>query len=304
MRMRLAPALLLTLLCAGGISQTVEPPLPPTVATGATLEEIFGSAPGEAPPMYEGPVWDPGTRALYFTSCRAEQVLRLTAPGQAEVWMEGSGGINGMVLGRDGRLLGAVVMGHRIDSVGIGPTGPTDVRTLASDETWNQPNDVTQSARGDIYFTDPSWVDHARSGVYRLSPEGEVSAINTGLAVPNGILASSDGRTLYVSDSHQKTWWAFPIHPDGSVGAGRLFFDPATENRDDPDGMTADAEGNLYFAGRGGVWVVSPRGEALGLIPTPTFCSNVAFGGEDGTTLFLTGRGKVWRLAMRVRGAR
>jgi gluconolactonase len=93
--------------------------------------------------------------------------------------------------------------------------------------------------------------------------------------------------------------------PDGSVDQGQLkiFFDPPTENMADPDGMCADAEGNLYFAMRGGVWVVSAEGKSLGLIPVPEFSSNVTFGGADGKTLFVTCDKKVYSLAMNVRGA-
>ncbi len=66
--------------------------------------------------------------------------------------------------------------------------------------------------------------------------------------------------------------------------------------------MTIDEKGNLYFAGRGGVWVVSSEGKALGLIRVPEFCSNVGFGGDDGKTLFLTCSMKVYSLAMTIRG--
>ena len=85
------------------------------MAPGAELVEVFS---GE--PLYEGPVWHPGTQSLYFTSCRAEEILRMDAEGNVNVWMTGTGGINGMVLGRDGALLGAQVFGHQV--VRIDPT--------------------------------------------------------------------------------------------------------------------------------------------------------------------------------------
>jgi gluconolactonase len=71
----------------------------------------------------------------------------------------------------------------------------------------------------------------------------------------------------------------------------------------DPDGMCADINGNLYFAMRGGIWVVSPEGKSLGLIPVPEFCSNVTFGGADGKTLYITCDRKVYSLSMKVKGA-
>ncbi|MFH1299987.1 MAG: SMP-30/gluconolactonase/LRE family protein, partial [Planctomycetota bacterium] len=57
-----------------------------------------------------------------------------------------------------------------------------------------------------------------------------------------------------------------------------------------------------YLSGRGGVWVATPAGESLGLIPVPEFCSNVTFGGEDGKTLYFTCANKVYSLKMNVKG--
>ena len=67
--------------------------------------------------------------------------------------------------------------------------------------------------------------------------------------------------------------------------------------------MCTDALGNVYFAMRGGVWVVSREGKQMGFIAVPEFVSNVTFGGADGQTLFLTCDKKVYSLAMRVKGA-
>lgn len=122
------------------------------------------------------------------------------------------------------------------------------------------------------------------------------------MSVPNGLVVSIDGRTLYVADCFHKHWRAYPIASDGAVGPGRVFFDPLTDNRDDPDGMTIDERGNLYLTGRGGIWIVRPDGTLIAFIRTPVFCSNVCFGGPDGRTLFITGKGKVFALPTNVRG--
>jgi gluconolactonase len=297
MRTMIRQNLIAPVICAAMMlpfAEAEEPMMPPTVAEAATLEEIHSGG-----AMFEGPTWDPVTQSLYFTACRAGQILRFSGDGPATVWMENTGGVNGMCLSRNGRLLGAQVFGHRVVSIALGAQGPGDIQVLASDERWNQPNDVCETPSGDIYFSDPDFAHHATSAVYHLAPDGAVTRAITDMPLPNGLIASLDGATLYVGDSHLKHWRAYPILPDGNLGEGRVFFDPSTEN---PDGMTIDEHGNLHFAGRGGVWVVSPDGEALGLIRTPVFCSNVGFGGPDGRTLFLTCRGKVFRLPMRVHG--
>lgn len=300
--MRSFPILLVLALAGAGVraQESPMPPLPPTVADGATIERIYT---GDERLMLEGPVWDPVSGALLFTACRADQILRLDASGEVTVWMEPTGGINGMIRSRSGRLIGAAVTAHQIVSIGIGPGGPTDVAVLAGDPAWNQPNDVCEAPDGTLYFSDPSWASPERSAVYQLIPGGQPSAVLTGLETPNGVITTADGARLIVGDSRRALWMWYTLHQGEVIPEGRKFFNPDTPNRDDPDGMTRDADGNLYLSGRGGVWVVTPEGEALGLIPAPAFVSNVCFGGDDGQTLFMTGRGAVWRLAMRVRGA-
>ncbi|UCG16266.1 MAG: SMP-30/gluconolactonase/LRE family protein [Phycisphaerales bacterium] len=275
------------------------PPLPPTVEPKATLVEVYADD-----RFFEGPVWDPHTGKLYFTAFGKDnqQVLRLESPGSATVWLDGTEGINGMYLAADGGLLCAQAYGHRVLGYPIGADGPARETILATDTSWNQPNDICQAPSGDIYFTDPDFKERKTSAVYRLAPDGDVSKVIDDMAVPNGLITSNDGKTLYVADSYRKHWRAYPIHADGSVGKGRIFFEPDVPDRSDPDGMTVDADHNLYFTGRGGVWVVHADGACLGLIPVAEFCSNVTFGGADGKTLYLTCKGKVYSLAMRSRG--
>jgi gluconolactonase len=287
-------------------------PVPPTVAPGAKLVVEYGDG-----RYFEGPTWDNATGKLYFTAFGKvngednPQIMRLDARGKASVWMNKSGGVNGTRRTRDGRLIGAQGMqGRSVLSMKIGADGPQDVKTLTGNfegVPYIGPNDVSESpVSGSIYFTDPNFAGKANSAVYHINAAGRVERIITNLKLPNGLLVSNDGKTLFVGDSFEKRIYSYPIRDDGGVNQGevKIFFDPATSNQADPDGMTSDVEGNLYFAMRGGVWVASPRGESLGLIAIPEFCSNVCFGGADGKTLFMTCSGKVYSLAMNVRGTR
>ena len=275
--------------------------MPSTVAPGAELVEIYH----DDHAFFEGPTWDPAGEKLYFTAFfskpRNQQILRWDEPGKATVWADQTQGINGTFLSREGRLLGAQAFGHRVTDYGLGGEGPQDPRTLLHDQTLHQPNDVCQAPDGTIYFTDPDFKTKTTSAVYRLK-DGQAHQVLDDMPLPNGLITSLDGQTLYVGDSHEKHWRAYPIHPDGTLGQGRLFFDPDTESQQDPDGMTIDQAGNLYFTGRGGVWVVTPQGQSLGLIPVPEFCSNVTFGGPNHQTLFLTCRKKVYTLKMQIPG--
>ncbi len=268
------------------------------IAPGASLIELY-SVSG----FYEGPSWDPVSGFLYFTDLtNVSRILRLDAPHAATVWMNNTQGLNGTFLGLGGRLLAAQGGTRRILSMRIGAVGPEDIRILASNASWNAPNDLCQTYRGDIYFTTPDFSTGTTSAVYRIAPFGAVTKVIADMMLPNGVLASNDGQTLYVSDSWQKHWRSYPILPDGSLGSGGLFFNPATPNQNDPDGMTIDEAGNLYLTGRGGVWIVSPLGQQIEMVPVPETVANVTFGGIDGRTLYLTCNGKVYSLAMQVRG--
>lgn len=273
--------------------------LPSTVAVGAKLEVVYGDG-----RFFEGPTWDPKGNRLYFTAFGKDnqQILRLDAPGKVTVWLDKTQGVNGTFLSKEGRLLGAQAFGHRVMAYKFGKDGPTESKVLHFDKKLNQPNDVCQAPNGDIYFTDPDFKNRKTSAVYKLDANGKVTKVLDDMPVPNGLITSLDGGTLYVGDSYKMWWRSYPILPQGGVGKGKVFFHPEKAKKAAPDGMTIDAEGNLYFSGRGGVWVVQPDGKSLGLIPVPEFCSNVCFGGKDGKTLFLTCSKKVYRLRMRVRG--
>jgi len=188
-------------------------------------------------------------------------------------------------------------------SYAFGEKGPADTIIVAHNPKWNQPNDVCQTPQGHIYFTDPDFKNRKTSAVYVKTTDGAIQKIITSMPLPNGVIAANDGKTLYVGDSHEKLWRSFPIQADGTLGQGNVFFDPETKRQDSPDGMSIDADGNLYLSGRGGVWVATSAGESLGLIPVPEFCSNVTFGGADGKTLYLTCSNKVYSLKMNVKGA-
>ncbi len=277
---------------------------PSTVATNAKLVSVYSD-----PRFFEGPVWDGVTGKLYFTAFGKEkadtQILRLDEPGKVTVWADKTEGVNGMALGNDGRLIGAQAFGHRILSYGIGPNGPSDTQVLHFNSALHQPNDVAQAPNGDIYFTDPDFDGKNKtSAVHLLTANGTSRKIIEDMKVPNGLKVSNDGRWLYVADDGPMNWRRYPIQADGTVGAGRLFFDPPVpaDKRTAPDGFTIDEQGKLYLSGSGGVWVVDRDGVSLGLIPISEFCSNVAFGGPDGKTLYMTCDKQVYSLAMKVRG--
>lgn len=160
---------------------------------------------------------------------------------------------------------------------------------------FNSPNDLTVRADGNIYFTDPKWqckgCTQTIEGVYRLPPGGQPELL-TGTVVtqnnPNGIALSPDGNTLYVGGDKLT---AHPLMADGSVGAS--MPDQVFGNIYGTDGLGVDCAGNVYAAlnGQGTLKVVSKTGTPVGEITGMPKITNVAFGGPNSTTLFITTQG-------------
>jgi sugar lactone lactonase YvrE len=280
------------------------------VMPGATIQQVYY----DSSYNFEGPTWDPNSNKLFFTkrprTTGTYQILRLDSPGNATIWMSPSPQTNGTFLSLDGRLLTADESTMQIRSHRIGTSGPEDTVVVA--DTPKKPNDLCELTNGDIYFTCPDWngVGPSGQGVYLLEPNGVITRVNNGLNQPNGIITSLDETNLYVaesssSDVSKKRWWVFPINADGTLGTGSVFFKPTDlmgMGTSDPDGMTIDEFGNLYFTGLGGVWIVSPTGKELKRIPMPDTSANVCFGGPDNRTLYITCNYRVYSLAMVVHG--
>ena len=307
-----------------GSVERLDPRLDSLVPPGARIEVL---ASGFA--WAEGPVWmDKDGGALLFSDVPKNQILRWTEAAGISVYMHPSGytgiaeyshepGSNGLALDREGRLA-ACEHGDRRVSL-LYPDGGK--RTLADSyqgKRFNSPNDLALHSSGAFYFTDPPYglpagaEDPRReqdfSGVYRVSPDGKVTLVTAELSRPNGIAFSPDEKTLYVANSDPKRaiWMAYDVHADGSVGAGRVFFDATSlvaGNPGLPDGLKLDVHGNLFATGPGGVFVFAPDGSHLGTIRTGRPTANCAFGG-DGSDLYLTAGSYLARIRLTTRGAR
>ncbi len=142
-------------------------------------------------------------------------------------------------------------------------------------------NDLIADGKGGAYFT--------VGGAYYVSPTGVVSVVADQNIRSNGIMLSPDGRTLYVTNNTNVL--AFDVKADGTTSNRRDFG--ALDGDDGGDGMAVDSEGRLYVTGNKGVHVLSPRGEYLGLIPTPRRPIAVAFAGPDKNLLYAPSSGAV-----------
>ncbi len=171
----------------------------------------------------------------------------------------------------------------------------------------NAPNDVVCASDGSIYFTDPAlrlpFPDRdLPTAVYRIAPDGTLSQFIEA-EFPNGLALTLDEKTLLVNNTRGLPYIQHAeIRPDGTAGHRGIFIDMWGEAPGVPDGMKLDAAGRVYCTGPGGIWVISPKGERLAVIPVPEQPSNMAFGGAGLKTLFITARTSVYSVQMQVAG--
>jgi gluconolactonase len=279
----------------------------------------------------EGPVWVPrnGTTEGYllFSDPNANRIYRWTPDGEVSVFRTKSGyagtdvaeyhqpGSNGLTLDREGRLTINEHGNRRV--VRLERTGAVTVLADRYEgHRLNSPNDLVYRSDGALYFTDPPFglpkaFDDPRkelpsSGVFCLIG-GELRRVSTDLAGPNGLALSPDERYLYVGnwDPAKKVVMRYEVGPDGSLAAGRVFFDmTAAPGEDAIDGIKVDQRGNLYVSGPGGLWILSPEGKHLGTLRGPEHPHNLAWGDDDGRTLYLTAQTGLYRIRLNVAGVR
>ncbi|MGH7232758.1 MAG: SMP-30/gluconolactonase/LRE family protein [Nitrospiraceae bacterium] len=180
----------------------------------------------------------------------------------------------------------------------------------------NSPNDLVYRSDGRLYFTDPPFGlpkvfdDPDRelpySGVFALY-DGKLQLVSTDLNGPNGLAFSPDEKYLYVTnwDAKRKVVMRYKTSADGSLSNGMVFYDMTVASGDAAlDGMKVDQQGNLYVTGPGGLWILSPSGKHLGTIKGPEQPANVAWGDEDGKTLYWTAQTGLYRIRLTIPGVR
>ena len=119
---------------------------------------------------------------------------------------------------------------------------------------------------------------------------------------PNGLCFSPGEKLLYVNDTVRTLVRVFDVAADGSLSNGRIFASGIRSplERGVPDGMKCDRRGNVWVTAPGGVWVYAPSGDLLGKVRAPELVANLAWGGPDFRTLFLTATHSVYRIETEV----
>ena len=234
----------------------------------------------------EGPACDADGN-LYAVNYEQQHTIGIVTPdGDASIFVELSLGSigNGIRFDSEGFMFIADYTNHNVLRVDM---DTREISVYAHQPTMNQPNDLAIGANDIIYASDPNW--GASTGqIWRVDTDGTVTLLEADMGTTNGIEVSPDEKVLYVNESVQRNVWAYDLSPEGDISNKRLLIQFPDFNM---DGMRCDIEGNLYITrhGKGTVAKLSPAGEVLLEVPlTGKLCSNIAFGGPDGRTCYVT----------------
>ena len=254
----------------------------------------------------EGPVWQTDG-SLLFSDIPANRTYRWSAETGAVVWREPTGNANGLTLDREGCLLACEHSGRRVSRIAADGS-VSAVADQYEGKRLNSPNDVVVKSDGAVYFTDPTYgiepheKEQPHSGVYRVSPVGDIQLLAADFERPKGLAFSPDESILYVDDSYHRHVRAFDVRADGTLSNSRVIADMDHPQPGSPDGIKVDVEGHLYVAGATGVWVFEADGTLLGVIVTPERPANCAWGDEDRLSLYITARASLYRFRVKVPG--
>lgn len=296
---------------AGSHLWTCPPGITGTPTLGGTPTRVTAVPPRDAFNMndnnfgnVEGPVWIGD--ALYVSemsyqsydqadpNVKQSRILKVTEAGDVTIQIADSGS-NGLAVGLDGNIVAAVHKDGSITEYDLVTGAATKLATGYMNARFDSPNDLAIRSTGDIYFSDPNFqapntLPQSATRMYRIAPGGAVTAFTDTFGNPNGVTLSVDENWLYVAADQGRR---YPVNADGSLGPGQNF-DPASRG----DGMVVDCAGNLYVARTNtqSVFVYTAGGSPIGQIDIPASenlqaVTNVAFGGADHKTLFITGLG-------------
>jgi sugar lactone lactonase YvrE len=234
----------------------------------------------------EGPAVDQDGNLYFVNPTHSGSVGKVDTEGNFSLFIEhlpeGSTA-NGIRFGQDQSMYLADYTGHNVLKVNLKTKA---VSVYAHDSLLNQPNDLAICCNDRMFASDPNWKE-STGQLWRVE-NGQFYLLSKDMGTTNGVEVSPDEKTLYVNESVQRKVWAFDLDTEGNISNKRLFhqFDDFGM-----DGMRCDVEGNLYITryGKGTVAKLSQEGKLLlevqmkGKKP-----SNIAFGGKDGKTAYVT----------------
>lgn len=233
----------------------------------------------------EGPAV--GLTGIVYAVNYAKQgtIGQVTVDGKSSLFLElpsGSVG-NGIRFDSKGNMLIADYTKHNILKVNMLTKA---VSVFAHNPKLSQPNDIAIDNKDRLFASDPNWKENT-GRIWRIDTDGIFTLLDS-MGTTNGIEVSPDNKYLYVNESVQRKVWKYDLNAKGEISNKQLIHEFPDFGM---DGMRCDADGNLYITrhGKGTVAKLSPTGRLIREISTiGKLPSNIAFGGKDGKTAYIT----------------
>lgn len=238
--------------------------------------------------------------SVFFTDIPPSRIHKWSPDGTVTLFRENTNGTNGLYFDGAGNLICCESGTGRI--VSIDPSGQLTVLADAyGGKRFNAPNDVWVAPDDRVYFSDPVYggrdVVQGGEHVYSIPPDrSRVIRVIDHMVKPNGLIGTPDGTTLYVTDPGAGKTYRYAIGEGGALPDRTPFCAVGG------DGMTIDAQGNVYIASTD-ILIFDPSGAQIGIIDIPERPTNITFGGSERDILLITARTAVYTLKMAVSGA-
>lgn len=261
----------------------------------------------------EGPLWHPAGRYLLWSDMPGDHLRRWSAADGVSTFRKPCNKSNGLTWDRQGRLLACEHASSRVSRTEAdGRIVP--LATHFDGKALNSPNDIVCAGDGSIYFSDPPYgraefygvprpQELAFQGVFRVGPDPKSPVLLADdFDRPNGLCFSLDGRRLFVNDTARQHIRVFDVKADGNLSSGKIWAETTGEGKGAPDGMKIDSTGHVYCTGPGGIHVFTPDAQCLGVIHTPEYVANFAWGDADYRSLYVTASTSVYRIRVATPG--
>ncbi len=250
---------------------------------------------------------------MHFSDAARDQIWRYTIPrwkvgadaGEASLGRENSGGVRGLTLDHQGRLLCCEAAAGRVTREEV----DRSVSILADRggvEGLQSPDDLVFSVDGSVYFTDlpgPEPRESSPGAVYQVTRFGDVRVVTSECRRPGGLALDARQLHVYVSDQTTREVRIFEVLADGALGPGHVFARFSNSGNGLPGGLKTDEAGNVYAAGPGGVWIFNHDGLHLGTVMLPEQPTNCCWG-RSFSGLYITAGTSIYFVPTKVRGTK
>ena len=253
--------------------------------------------------LSEGPYWHPDGYLL-FSDVSASVIYKWTEEEGVKSYKALTNQTNGITADLYGNILVAQHKGRQIGTFSSQSARIKSVASTYDGKKLHSPNDLVVKSDGAVFFTDPPWGGNPSElnfhGVYRIPPgSSETQLLVDSLSYPNGIAFSPDETKLYVSETNSSKIHVFDVVDDSTLANGRVFVTVnqfGNADQSSSDGLKVDNAGNVWATGSEGVAIFSPEAELLDIINIPGSTTNLAFGGSENLTLFITNFSGLYKL--------